>query len=72
MVFQVEVMEHWAIAYIGHLQTEVTVNNLFIWLNYLLFTVVFRTYMFVMVLEFAYLLFGEYYYCNEGQDRKGM
>jgi hypothetical protein len=56
MVFQVEVMEHWAIAYIGHLQTEVTVNNLFIWLNYLLFTVVFRTYMFVMVLEFGQFL----------------
>ena len=50
VIFQVEVTEHWVIAYIGHLKTEVDANSLFIWLNYLTFTVVFRTYMFVALL----------------------
>jgi len=34
----------------GHLKAEVDADTLFIWLNYLAFTVVFRTYMFVVLL----------------------
>ena len=41
VIFQVEVAEHWVIAYIGHLKTEVDANTLFVWWNYLAFTVVF-------------------------------
>jgi hypothetical protein len=41
---------NWIIAYIGHLKTEVDANTLFIWLNCLAFTVVFRTYIFVVLL----------------------
>ena len=44
------VTEHGVIAFIGHLKTEVDANTLFIWLNYLAFTVVFRTYVFVVLL----------------------
>lgn len=41
VIFQVEVAEHWVIAYIGHLKTEVDANTLFVWWNYLAVAVVF-------------------------------
>jgi hypothetical protein len=56
LFFQVEVMEHWVTAYIGHLQKEVNFEKLLVWLKYLVFTAVFRMYMFMMVLGFEQFL----------------
>jgi hypothetical protein len=56
VIFHVEVTEHWVLAYIGHQKTEVDAHILFIWLNYSAFAVIFRRYMFVVVLGYGQFL----------------